>query len=243
MHRSRVLSGPQTPLGRCGAEAAARGQLGMTCNSGGMPGGWSGAGRRGAGGHRSKSHGGEETNPTGVGKKEQRDPPAPPPRRRLTSLPLRPAGSVLARHPNLVRAFASAAAQAEPILDNTMFCYQCEQTKSGTGCTVGPCCGRCHAALHARLTHAAYTCALPSLPAGHGARPNQPAHPFALQAKGVCGKTPEVNFLQDLLTYSLKGLSCWADFAAKQGVEVPQQVRRQPRGHLVSMISFLVITV
>jgi hypothetical protein len=29
---------------------------------------------------------------------------------------------------------------------------------------------------------------------------------------------------QDLLTYSVKGLSCWADFAAKNNVEVPQEV-------------------
>ncbi len=38
---------------------------------------------------------------------------------------------------------------------------------------------------------------------------------------GVCGKTPETAFLQDLLTYSLKGLGCWAHFAHQQGVEVP----------------------
>lgn len=30
--------------------------------------------------------------------------------------------------------------------------------------------------------------------------------------------------LQDLLTYSLKGLACWADFARRQGVEVAQEV-------------------
>lgn len=29
---------------------------------------------------------------------------------------------------------------------------------------------------------------------------------------------------QDLLTYSLKGLACWADFARRQGEEVPQEV-------------------
>ena len=42
-----------------------------------------------------------------------------------------------------------------------MFCYQCEQTAKGTGCTV----------------------------------------------QGVCGKLPEVAALQDLLLYSLMGLS------------------------------------
>ena len=56
-----------------------------------------------------------------------------------------------------------------------MFCYQCEQTKNGVGCT----------------------------------------------SIGVCGKTPEVTVLQDLLTYSLKGLSCWAHFAVQKGVELP----------------------
>jgi hydroxylamine reductase len=40
----------------------------------------------------------------------------------------------------------------------------------------------------------------------------------------VCGKTPETAVLQDLLTYSLKGLGCWAAFAAEQGCEVPQAV-------------------
>lgn len=30
--------------------------------------------------------------------------------------------------------------------------------------------------------------------------------------------------LQDLLTYSLKGLACWAACAADAGVEVPQRV-------------------
>ncbi|MCX5883146.1 MAG: hydroxylamine reductase, partial [Deltaproteobacteria bacterium] len=42
-----------------------------------------------------------------------------------------------------------------------MFCYQCEQTAKGTGCTV----------------------------------------------QGVCGKQPEVAALQDLLLYTLMGLS------------------------------------
>lgn len=41
---------------------------------------------------------------------------------------------------------------------------------------------------------------------------------------GVCGKTPETALLQDLLTYSLKGLACWAACAADRGVEVPQEV-------------------
>lgn len=48
--------------------------------------------------------------------------------------------------------------------ENPMFCYQCEQTAGGKGCT----------------------------------------------KLGVCGKTPEVANLQDLLIYQLKGISCYA---------------------------------
>ncbi len=53
-----------------------------------------------------------------------------------------------------------------------MFCYQCEQTAKGTGCTV----------------------------------------------QGVCGKTPEVASLQDLLLYSLMGLSQVAAEGRKAGI-------------------------
>ncbi len=49
-------------------------------------------------------------------------------------------------------------------MDNSMFCYQCEQTMGGKGCT----------------------------------------------KLGVCGKTPEVANLQDLLIYQLKGIACYA---------------------------------
>lgn len=53
-----------------------------------------------------------------------------------------------------------------------MFCYQCEQTAKGTGCTV----------------------------------------------QGVCGKSPEIAALQDLLLYSLMGLSQVAVEGRKFGV-------------------------
>ncbi|MFC1814508.1 hypothetical protein ACFL0M_00915 [Thermodesulfobacteriota bacterium] len=53
-----------------------------------------------------------------------------------------------------------------------MFCYQCEQTAKGTGCTV----------------------------------------------QGVCGKSPEIAALQDLLLYSLMGLSQVAVEGRKVGV-------------------------
>ena len=49
-------------------------------------------------------------------------------------------------------------------MENEMFCYQCEQTVGGKGCT----------------------------------------------KSGVCGKTPEIANLQDLLIYQLKGISCYA---------------------------------
>lgn len=49
-------------------------------------------------------------------------------------------------------------------MENAMFCYQCEQTVGGKGCT----------------------------------------------KLGVCGKTPEIAGLQDLLIYQIKGISCYA---------------------------------
>ena len=51
-----------------------------------------------------------------------------------------------------------------------MFCYQCEQTANGKGCT----------------------------------------------KQGVCGKTPEVANLQDLLIFQLKGISCYGENESKQ---------------------------
>lgn len=54
--------------------------------------------------------------------------------------------------------------EGEMAMDYPMFCYQCEQTVGGKGCT----------------------------------------------KLGVCGKTPEVANLQDLLIYQLKGISCYA---------------------------------
>lgn len=57
-----------------------------------------------------------------------------------------------------------------------MFCYQCEQTAKGTGCT----------------------------------------------AFGVCGKSPEVSDLQDLLIYVTKGISMYAHRARALGVKDPE---------------------
>lgn len=57
-------------------------------------------------------------------------------------------------------------------MSDEMFCYQCEQTAFGTGCT----------------------------------------------KVGVCGKSPEVAALQDLLTYALKGLSLFVAEGRKVGV-------------------------
>ena len=57
-----------------------------------------------------------------------------------------------------------------------MFCYQCQETAKGEGCTI----------------------------------------------KGVCGKTPEVAGLQDLLIYAVKGISTLAVDLRKKGVELPR---------------------
>ena len=59
---------------------------------------------------------------------------------------------------------------------NQMFCYQCEQTAKGQGCTV----------------------------------------------MGVCGKTPEVANLQDLLVYKLRELSQPAVLANNAGMRNEQ---------------------
>ena len=58
------------------------------------------------------------------------------------------------------------------MLNQKMFCYQCEQTANEKGCT----------------------------------------------QHGVCGKSPEVAALQDLLVYALKGLSQVALEAKKQNI-------------------------
>lgn len=59
-----------------------------------------------------------------------------------------------------------------------MFCYQCEQTANGKGCT----------------------------------------------KQGVCGKTPEVANLQDLLIFQLKGISCCGDILLKKGMRPEKRV-------------------
>ena len=59
-------------------------------------------------------------------------------------------------------------------IEYPMFCYQCEQTAGGKGCT----------------------------------------------KMGVCGKTPEVAALQDLLIYQIKGISCYAKEIVEKGENV-----------------------
>jgi len=63
-------------------------------------------------------------------------------------------------------------------MDNSMFCYQCEQTFGGKGCT----------------------------------------------KSGVCGKTPEIANLQDLLLYQLKGIACYAKPLIEQGKMIDKEI-------------------
>ncbi len=63
-------------------------------------------------------------------------------------------------------------------MENLMFCYQCEQTVGGKGCT----------------------------------------------RVGVCGKTPEIANLQDLLIYQLKGISCYAKTLIEQGKTIDKEI-------------------
>lgn len=63
-------------------------------------------------------------------------------------------------------------------MENSMFCYQCEQTVGGKGCT----------------------------------------------KIGVCGKTPEIAALQDLLIYQLKGISCYAKVLLDNGEKIGKDI-------------------
>ncbi|WP_130806188.1 hydroxylamine reductase [Senegalia massiliensis] len=63
-------------------------------------------------------------------------------------------------------------------MENAMFCYQCEQTMGGKGCT----------------------------------------------KHGVCGKTPEIANLQDLLIYQLKGISCYAKQLIEKGESINKEI-------------------
>lgn len=63
-------------------------------------------------------------------------------------------------------------------MDYPMFCYQCEQTAGGKGCT----------------------------------------------KIGVCGKTPEIAALQDLLIYQIKGISCYANELIKKGENIDKDI-------------------
>ncbi len=59
-----------------------------------------------------------------------------------------------------------------------MFCYQCEQTANGKGCT----------------------------------------------KLGVCGKTPEIANLQDLLIFQIKGISCYGKVLIEEGKNIDKKV-------------------
>ena len=63
-------------------------------------------------------------------------------------------------------------------MDEQMFCYQCEQTAGGKGCT----------------------------------------------KMGVCGKTPEIAALQDLLIFQIKGISCYAKEIVEKGENVDKDI-------------------
>ena len=59
-----------------------------------------------------------------------------------------------------------------------MFCYQCEQTANGKGCT----------------------------------------------KLGVCGKTPEIANLQDLLIFQIKGISCYGKVLQNEGQHIDKNM-------------------
>ena len=63
-------------------------------------------------------------------------------------------------------------------MEYPMYCYQCEQTAGGKGCT----------------------------------------------KLGVCGKTPEIAALQDLLVFQIKGISCYAKEIIEQGKNLDKDI-------------------
>ena len=63
-------------------------------------------------------------------------------------------------------------------MQGKMFCFQCEQTAGGKGCT----------------------------------------------NIGVCGKTPEIAAMQDLLIYQLKGISCYATKLLAKGEKIDKSL-------------------
>jgi hydroxylamine reductase len=63
-------------------------------------------------------------------------------------------------------------------MQGQMFCYQCEQTAGGKGCT----------------------------------------------RVGVCGKTPEIAAMQDLLIFQLKGISCYASRLIEKGEKIEKSI-------------------
>ena len=64
------------------------------------------------------------------------------------------------------------------VMEYPMFCYQCEQTAGGKGCT----------------------------------------------KMGVCGKTPEIAALQDLLIYQIKGISCYGKEIVEKGENIDKSI-------------------
>ena len=65
-------------------------------------------------------------------------------------------------------------------MQGKMFCFQCEQTAGGKGCT----------------------------------------------NLGICGKTPEIAAMQDLLIYQLKGISCYAVKLLDKGNKLDESMDR-----------------
>ena len=76
-------------------------------------------------------------------------------------------------------------------MENKIFCYQCQETAKGTGCTIS----------------------------------------------GVCGKTPEVAGMQDLLVYVTKGLAAVATRARKEGKRVDKKINHRITLNLFTTIS------
>lgn len=132
----------------------------------------------------------------------------------------------------------TAAALTAPLPLSSPCSYQCEQTAHGTGCTVKGVCGKTPETTFLQVRGSFRGLAWSSMQGGWsagrrhsaslclwGARPAPCRHATPPTAHRLRLPLPPPSFLQqDLLTYSCKGLGCWAHHAVQQGLQPPTAV-------------------
>ena len=63
----------------------------------------------------------------------------------------------------------------------------------------------------------------------------------AAQKLGVCGKTPEIANLQDLLIFQIKGISCYGKSLAENGQEIDKSVISFIENVLLQRLQMLIL--